>query len=94
MRVNLDQVSARHLANVIQHFRLHFHIKELVVSENDVHEAVNLVSDVRLALGNDALLIKCKKSRHQAYLVSYAESMVKSPRQQHLPWRSTCPPHP
>ena len=77
MRVNFDQVGMGHLGTVIQHLRLHFDIVELVVTEKDVHEPVNLVSDVRLALGHDALL-KCKKSRNQACMVSHAESMVKA----------------
>lgn len=56
MRVNFDQVGVGHLGIVIQNLRLHFDIVELVVTEKDVHEPVNLVRNVCLALGHDALL--------------------------------------
>ena len=56
MRVNLDQIFVRHLGTIIQNLRLHLHIKELVVTENDVNVVVNLIGDIRLPLLHNALL--------------------------------------
>ena len=60
--MNLEQVFVRRLGCPIQNLRLQNHVKELVVTENDVHEVVSLVSDIRLALAHDALSVK--DSRH------------------------------